>query len=580
MDQQTFDLLEFDSIRQFVSGYAATTLGKQKVADITPGCDAGKIRAELNLVTEMTEALQSGQSPPFGGIHDVRLILRRAEIGTMLTAEQLLQIADTLTATGAIYRYRSRLEGRYAKLIELLVSIDDLGGVARTVTTCIDGRAHVVDSASAELGAIRESLAELDERAKNEIAKLLRDPKIREILRYSNATVNGDHYVLPVAANHRQKVPGIVHRSSGTGETLFIEPAALASLSSERSYLKSEEDRETKKILRRLSAEVGRHAKQLAHALEIIAHLDLVTAKARYAADYRMSCPEIDEEGRLWLRQARHPILENIFRHTLPVVSDPSHPAEKRQVVPVDLRLGHGFRMLVVTGPNTGGKTVALKTVGLLCAMALSGLHIPADAGSQVPLLEHILADIGDEQNLQQSLSTFSSHITRIAGILRQANPRSLILFDELGAGTDPTEGAALGRAILDHLDASGCLSIVTTHLGDLKTYAFTNDNAENGAVEFDIETLRPTYRLFIGQFGMSNALKDRPAFEAAPRSHSAGAPLSEASQGEGGRTDSAPAVARRRREGQILGDGSPSQRGGDAQGSRFPDRRTAEEPP
>jgi DNA mismatch repair protein MutS2 len=305
-----------------------------------------------------------------------------------------------------------------------------------------------------------------------------------------------------VAVNHRHKVAGVVHRISPTGETAYIEPASIAHLSSDRITLKAEEDRETKRILRRLSAEVGRVANPLVYSLDILAKLDLITAKAKFSRDFHMSRPDVNAENRLWLRAARHPILEHLFR------AEAKTAAEPRTVVPMDIRLGLGFRILVITGPNTGGKTVALKTTGLLSLMALCGMHIPAAPGSCVPLFRHVLADIGDEQSLEQSLSTFSSHITRLAGIFQQADSHTLILLDELGAGTDPTEGAALGRAILDHLDHLGGLAMVTTHLGDLKTYAFHNSRAENGAVEFDVETLRPTYRLHIGQFGMSNAVR------------------------------------------------------------------------
>jgi DNA mismatch repair protein MutS2 len=277
-----------------------------------------------------------------------------------------------------------------------------------------------------------------------------------------------------------------------------VEPASIANLSAERETLKAEEDREVKRVLRRLSSEVGRVSRPLSYALDVMAKLDLITAKARYSRDFTMWPPDLNNEGRLWLRQARHPLLESLFRGE----------AEPRSVVPIDIRLGVGFNLLVITGPNTGGKTVSLKTTGLICLMAQCGMHIPAGEGSQTPVFTHILADIGDEQSLEQSLSTFSSHISRIAAIFQIADAESLVLLDELGAGTDPTEGAALGRAILDQLDGVGCRAIVTTHLGDLKTYAFNNDRAENGAVEFDIETMRPTYRLHIGQFGMSNALK------------------------------------------------------------------------
>jgi DNA mismatch repair protein MutS2 len=270
-------------------------------------------------------------------------------------------------------------------------------------------------------------------------------------------------------------------------------------------------------------------AKPLCYSLDVIAKLDLITAKARYSRDFNMYPPDVNTEGRLWLRNARHPLLEALFRNSefgirnsesKPV--DPPAPASSDSsfrtpnsalrsssvVVPIDLRLGIGFNLLIITGPNTGGKTVTLKTTGLLCLMAQCGMHLPAGEGSLVPIFKHILADIGDEQSLEQSLSTFSSHVSRIASIFEAATSDSLILLDELGAGTDPTEGAALGRAILDQLDKIGCRAIVTTHLGDLKTYAFNNERAENGAVEFDVETMRPTYRLHIGQFGMSNALK------------------------------------------------------------------------
>ena len=391
------------------------------------------------------------------------------------------------------------LNEQFTGLNELLSGVEDLGTVGKTISGCIDGRGHVLDMASRELAAIRQQLFELDEKVKAEVKRLLRDPELRKILSYPNATVNGDHYVLPVAVNHRHKVPGVVHRVSSTGETVFVEPASIAKLSAERITLKSDEEREIKRILRRLSTEVGRVARPLNYALEVIAKLDLITAKARYSRDFNMSQPELNADKRLWLRDARHPILEQIIRND---------PSETRTIVPIEVRLGVGFNLLIITGPNTGGKTVALKTTALISLMAQSALHIPCGVGSTVPIFNHIFADIGDEQSLEQSLSTFSSHISRMATIFETANAKSLILLDELGAGTDPTEGAALGRAILDHLDSIGCLAIVTTHLGDLKTYAFNNDRAENGAVEFNIETLRPTYRLLIGQFGMSNALK------------------------------------------------------------------------
>jgi DNA mismatch repair protein MutS2 len=523
MDTHTLELLEFHKVRELLASYAACSLGKELAAQLEPATDAERIRTEIAFVTEMSLALGKGLAPPFGGLHDVRLVVRRAAIGAQLTAEQLLEVADTLNCTGNIYRYRMRLGDDCGRLADLLATVEDLAPVAKTISGCIDGRGNVLDMASRELALVRQRLADVDERVQNVIRRLLRDPKLREVLRYPNATVSGDHYVLPVAVNHRHKVPGVVHRTSATGETVFIEPAGVASLSAERAVLKGEEDREVRRVLRKLSAEVARIAKPLNHAVDVLARLDLITAKARFGREFDMYAPEINEAGQLWLRQARHPLLVHLFRHghsldrerggerttePTPSVPVPDSDSRPREVVPIDIRLGFGFNLLIITGPNTGGKTVCLKTAGLLCLMAQSGMHIPAGEGSNVPVFRQILADIGDEQSLEQSLSTFSSHVSRIAGILRTIDDRSLVLLDELGAGTDPTEGAALGRAILDELDRIRCRAMVTTHLGDLKTYAFHNERAENGAVEFDTETLRPTYRLQIGQYGMSNALK------------------------------------------------------------------------
>jgi DNA mismatch repair protein MutS2 len=533
MDTHTLELLEFDKVRRIVAGYAASALGKELAGQIEPSIDLNSINAEQNLVTEAVWALELDQAPPLGGLRDVRMLARRAAIGSMLTAEQLLEVAATLGATGDIYRYRTRLSDRCQRLIAFLTPIEDLGMMAKTITGCIDSRGHVLDMASPGLGRIRQQLAEVDERVQNQIKRLLRDPELRRILRFPNATVSGEHYVLPVAVNHRHKLQGVVHRTSSTGETVYIEPAGVAHLSAERALVKAEEDKEIRRILRELSAEVGRVSRPLCFAIDLMARLDLITAKARFSRAFAMTGPTLNSEGRLWLPHARHPLLEHLFR-----AEDRGSKIEKegsssvdpqssfldprssfdpqssildprsRTVVPIDVHLGVSYNLLIITGPNTGGKTVALKTAGLLCLMAQSGMHIPAGEGSTVPVFHQILADIGDEQSLEQSLSTFSSHMSRIGAILGSADKESLVLLDELGAGTDPTEGAALGRAILDELDRIGCRAMVTTHLGDLKTYAFSNQHAENAAVEFNVETLRPTYHLRIGQFGMSNALK------------------------------------------------------------------------
>src|SRR6516162_6196494 len=314
MDTHTLGLLEFDKVRELLAGHAASSLGKELARGVEPMTDANAIRADITLVTEMSEALGEGQSPPFGGLHDVRLLARRAAIGSMLTAEQLLEVAETLACTGHMFRYRMRLNERFSRLAALLAPVGDLGPIAKSITGCVDSRGHVLDMASRELALVRQQLAEVDERVQNQIKRLLRDPELRKILRYPNATVSGDHYVLPVAVNHRHKLQGVVHRTSSTGETVFIEPAGVAHLSAERTVLKGEEDREERRILRRLSADIGKVAKPLSFAIERMAQLDLVTAKARFSREYCMAAPDLNTDGRLWLRQARHPLLEHLFR--------------------------------------------------------------------------------------------------------------------------------------------------------------------------------------------------------------------------------------------------------------------------
>src|SRR5882724_1453326 len=314
MDAHTLELLEFDKVRRILASYAASALGKELAGQIEPSVDLNTINAEQNLVTEAVWALEMDQAPPLGGLRDVRMLARRAAIGSMLTAEQLLEVAATLGATGDIYRYRTRLSERCQRLIAFLTPIEDLGMMGKAITGCIDSRGHVLDMASPELRRIRQQLAEVDERVQNQIKRLLRDPELRRILRFPNATVSGEHYVLPVAVNHRHKLQGVVHRTSSTGETVYIEPAGVAHLSAERAVIKGEEDKEIRRILRGLSAEVGRVARPLCFAIDLMAHLDLVTAKARMSRAFAMTPPALNIDGKLWLRQARHPLLEHLFR--------------------------------------------------------------------------------------------------------------------------------------------------------------------------------------------------------------------------------------------------------------------------
>jgi DNA mismatch repair protein MutS2 len=533
MDTHTLEILEFDRIRGLLASYAACSLGKEAARALEPSRDPAEVHARLALTTEMADALAAGVSPPLGGVHDIRAAVRRAATGATLAPEELAEVVEVLRAVGNVDAWLGRIGDQFPRLGGLRPSIGEFSGVANAIEGCLDSRGVILDTASRKLSAIRREIHAAEERIQETLRRMLRSPELRRILRYPNFTMVGHHYVLPIAKEHRAEVQGSVHRTSASNETVFIEPQAIAEQSAQLSYLRAKEHKEIRRILRWLSAQVGQVSDSLLATLEALALLDLVHAKGRYSLDFRMSPPDLNDSGRVVLRGARHPILEHLFREEAkalrapkppataegdggpaaeappsPSPPPPAPPAEPRRVVPIDVHLGLRSNILVITGPNTGGKTVALKTVGLLAVMAQSGLHVPAHQGSQLPIFDDVLADVGDEQSLEQSLSTFSSHIRRISQIVGKASEKSLVLLDEMGAGTDPAEGAALGRAMLDELDSIGCRAMVTTHIGDLKTYAFTNARAENAAVEFDLETLRPLYRLHIGDVGQSNALQ------------------------------------------------------------------------
>lgn len=531
MDKHTSELLEFDKVRQLVASYAACSLGKDAALSLEPSTEPGVVRDRQALTSEMAEALSAGLTPPFGGLHDIRPLVRRAQTGAALAAEELAEVLESLRAISGLDVWLDRIGNEFPRLGGMRGGVGEFSGVALAIEGCLDSRGKVLDTASRKLSALRREIGVVEERIQETLRRMLRSPELRRILRYPNFTMVGHHYVLPIAKDHRGEIAGSVHRTSASNETVFIEPQAIAEQSANLSFIRAKELKEIKRILRWLSAQVGQVAPELLPTLETLAELDLIHARGRYSLDYRMTPPDLNTEGRIAVRGARHPLLERLFREEARQLRNPNPPPdpkpaenseaaeptpetppppprEPRSVVPIDIHLGLRFTTLIVTGPNTGGKTVALKSLGLLMLMAQSGMHIPAHQGSQLPIVDDVLSDIGDEQSLEQSLSTFSSHIRRISQILSKATERSLVLLDELGAGTDPAEGAALGRAILDELDSIGCRAVVTTHIGELKTYAFGNPRAENAAVEFDLETLRPMYRLHIGDIGQSNALQ------------------------------------------------------------------------
>ncbi len=499
VDKHTLDVIEFDRVRQLLAGYASCALGRQMALKLKPTTRADLLDEWLAQLGELIEVGATLGLPPFGGIRDVRELVRSAVPPHCLEPGELATLAGTLDGTHTIVDWAARLPERAAALRSLCGRIGDFKTVADAIRRVVAPSGEVRDDSSAKLHKLRVEIADARIRIGHVIDRLLREKNITRWLRFPEATFHDDRLVLPLSAEHRGRIPGIVHRSSDSGSTLYVEPAEAVELNNRIIDLKADEQAEINRLLWHLTHQVHLNQEAILATLQTLAVLDLVAAKVRFARAFDATCPRVSADGHLRLQHARHPLLSHM------AIQAP--PDERHEVVPIDVRLGDDFDMLVVTGPNTGGKTVALKTVALLCVMGQCGMPIPAGPASTVPVYHDILVDIGDEQSLQQSLSTFSAHLTRMMIMLRRADARTLVLIDELGAGTDPDEGAAIGRAILDELLARKCPTLVTTHLGVLKATAFAVPRVENACVEFDVETMRPTYHLRIGEPGNSNAL-------------------------------------------------------------------------
>lgn len=501
MDEATLRKLEFDEIRQALAAHCASRLGKSLALTLRPSTGPGQIREWLDQVRELTAYAEEGSFPPMGGIHDVRDAIRASAFPAPLEPETLAQLAETLAATRTLRSWFNQLGGSAPSLHRLGERIHDLGPIADAISAVIDPRGQVYDHASAKLASIRRSIEEARNRIRVVFDRILRQASATKFLQYSGSTFHNDRMVLPLKAEQRGRIQGIIHRASDSGSTLFVEPSESVELNNTIIRLKEEESREITRILQELTRLVRHDAERILDTVRAIAVLDLVGAKCRYGKQRKCVCPEINEDGILDLHDARHPVLLELFAR------EAEGDGASREVVPIDVRLGDDFDVMVITGPNTGGKTVTLKTVGLLALMTQCGLPIPVGEGSRMPVYRDIWIDIGDEQSLQQSLSTFSSHLATLLNILQRCGPRSLVLIDELGAGTDPDEGAAIGRAVISELLARGAKTMLTTHLSALKAAAFEEERVDNAAVEFDPATLRPTYHLRLGEPGNSNAL-------------------------------------------------------------------------
>lgn len=486
MKEKSLIKLEFHKIKEEVKSGAVSGAGKELVESLHPHASRTEALRALNETNEAVKLMDLKGSPPFEGLYDVREGISRAGKGSVLTPGVLLRISNLLRSCRLMVKYL-KTDGMDPKaLLDLASGITILTQLEDEIALAIIGEEEISDHASPKLASIRRAFKEKSASVKDRIQSLVRSNG--KYLQDALYTIRGDRYVLPVKAEHKNAVPGLVHDQSSSGQTLFIEPMSLVTLNNEIKELLLKEKAEIERILRELSAKVTEQYGPVLRNSEIIYRFDAIFAMGKYAVKTDSTCPAVKEDGSFNLISARHPLI------------DP------KQVVASTIYLGEKFTSLVITGPNTGGKTVTLKTVGLLHAMALSGLLIPVNDNSHVSFFKEIYADIGDEQSIEQSLSTFSSHMTNIVRIMEHADETSLVLFDELGAGTDPTEGAALAIAILEELRSRQTRVIATTHYSELKAYALRTEGVENASVEFDVDSLRPTFRLLIGVPGKSNA--------------------------------------------------------------------------
>jgi len=485
MIKDSFKTLEFDKILARLRDCATSNFGKELAIKLLPAADFDTVKENLSLTTEAVKIFAIS-SPPLGGFRDVRETFKKIKLGSVAEAEEFLDVLSTLYTMRQVKIFFKETEIDAPKLKFRAAQLEILGNLERQLDNAIDDHGKVRDTASVELQKIRRELRTAQNRIKTEIFNILHDAGKQKFFQDAIVTMRGDRYVLPVKLEYKSQFAGIVHDQSATGATVFIEPMSVVNLSNSVKQLEAEERHEVARILRNLSDSVRKNLEPLTENIKILADVDLVFAKAKLARDMNATEPLL--ENFTDLKAARHPLIN------------------PEAVIPIDIKIGENFSMLLVTGPNTGGKTVSMKTLGLLALMTQAGLYIPAAFGSKISVFTNIFADIGDEQSIEQSLSTFSAHMKKIVAILDDVTATDLVLLDEIGAGTDPDEGAALAMAILEKLLQIGAATIATTHYSELKTFAYSTDGIENVSVEFDAETLRPTYRLLIGIPGASNA--------------------------------------------------------------------------
>lgn len=502
MNEKVLHVLEYEKILEQLAENASSTGGKELCKNLTPLSDIDEISRKQSETADAVSRIFAKGSVSFSGVRNILGSMRHLEVGGTLSIEELLQIAALLEVTNRIKTFGRRdreIPGSRQNtenaadsdfrdsLSDLFDGLEPITPLSSEIRRCILSEDEIADDASSTLKQLRRNMKLLNDRIHSQLSSMV-NGSLRTYLQDAVITMRNDRYCIPVKAEYKGQVPGMIHDQSSTGSTLFIEPSAIVKLNNDLKELQLKEEQEILVILARLSNEAGDYREAITYNYKILSELDFIFARAKLAIAQNATIPVYNENGIIHIRGGRHPLLD------------------KKSVVPIDIRLGDDFDLLIVTGPNTGGKTVSLKTVGLLSLMGQSGLHIPAKDRSELSVFTEIYADIGDEQSIEQSLSTFSSHMKNIVHILKHADTKSLCLFDELGAGTDPTEGAALAIAVLSHLHEQGIRAMATTHYSELKVYALSTEGVENACCEFDVETLRPTYRLLIGVPGKSNA--------------------------------------------------------------------------
>lgn len=490
MNRKAYQTLEFYKITERLAGHAASAGGRKRCLDLVPMQKLSDITAAQTETADALSRVYRRGSLYLGGAKDVRPSLKRLEVGSSLNIMELLDLCTLLETAAKAKQYARQNDGREEEpdtLDPLFSALEPCARLSQEIRRCILSEEEISDDASPALRSVRRSIRTANDRIHSTLSGMV-NGSARTYLQDAVITQRNGRYCIPVKAEYRSQVPGMIHDQSSTGSTLFVEPMAVVRLNNDLKELYLKEQEEIEHVLEQLSQEAASCTESIAQDYEILTELDFIFAKANLAREMKATCPVFNEKRQILIKEGRHPLL------------DPS------KVVPVTIRLGQEYDLLIVTGPNTGGKTVSLKTTGLLTLMGQAGLHIPAAQNSQLAVFDEVYADIGDEQSIEQSLSTFSSHMTNIIRILKEASLNSLVLFDELCAGTDPTEGAALAIAILSHLHKMGIRTMATTHYSELKVFALSASGVENACCEFDVETLSPTYRLLIGIPGKSNA--------------------------------------------------------------------------